>query len=210
MTSQTAAAMTTQELDALQLSDEAMMHVYALSKSIAFFLIASYILVSFTQAATWWLTYSMIGHKLGVISVFARMLYLNAFWFVIVNVILLVLGWLGQRMMSPIPLFGSGVHEVFVLTLVIILGYFVILSYAFITHKTPLRTALCSSIKRYSSFVPVYALALLGLLLTSLIMIIVAGLHSIFVLLTLLILVLPWIAFSRLLFLSTAYAVRCA
>lgn len=156
-----------------------------------------YLLWSVTQGATWWIAHREEDRKAGLGLSLLRIFSLNLLWIVILTIILFGSVWLSvQSSLSPVPLLGPGAYQTLAGVLSLVLVYFMTVSYAHITHPTPLRTSLRNAVTRIASFGIPFIVAVLGLVLLGAAMVYLAPFNYLLGLLALVIL-LAWLALCR-------------
>jgi hypothetical protein len=136
-------------------------HLTALMMNIGVILLFMYVLWTLSQAVGWWLAHEATSGRAwswrraasDVGFTLFRMLWLNLVWGAVFAVILVGSGLLmGQALTTPVPILGPGFFVTVTIVLLVVLLYLMVMSYAFITHKRPLRTALGAAVRKLWRF----------------------------------------------------------
>ena len=204
LSQQTADFVATQNPQALALSPETTGHYQALLWGIGAMLLTLYLLWTLTQAPNWWAAHKAVGEKPGFLKVLWRMSWINLVWLVLFVLILGGSVWAGQESsMSPVPLIGPDAYTWLAGLLVVILAYFMTVSYSLLTRTNPLRCGIVEGFRHAKLYIPLFLIAVAGTLLLGYVVTLIGNVGSAFGLLGIALL-LAWIAYCRVLFSLTA------
>jgi hypothetical protein len=194
---QTGAFVGTQNPEALTLMPEALDHYHAILWGIAYIIGTFYVIFAISQGMNWWIAHREEGERSGFLLILWRSLRLNLLWALLSAGIIFLMAWLGQQSaVAPVPIIGPKAYQYTAFALLSIVGYFAMVSFAFITHPAPLRTSFVQAVKNIKRFIVVIIMGFAVMVLCGVAMVTVAAYGYLFSLIAVIVM-LGWIALCR-------------